>query len=276
MLIKRIITGIIGIILTVYIVHFGNWLFGGAVLILALTAWHEFCKAFRHMDTKLWYGVGLLAIAFLVGCAWIGSMEDAVAVILLTTLMVLGKAVLTHRKFTIQEACVTVTGIFYIGLSFAHLILLRWMDSGANVQGTFGEMSLGSSLVWVAFIGTWANDTFAFFVGSAFGKHKLCPEISPGKTREGFIGGIAGTVLCSVGLGVMFQFSLPYLAVLGVLIAVAATIGDLVESSFKRLTGIKDSGQILPGHGGVLDRFDSILFTVPLVYYYVQIFKIYE
>jgi len=78
-----------------------------------------------------------------------------------------------------------------------------------------------------------------------------------------------------MGLGMLFNFSLIHMAILGVLIALVATVGDLVESSFKRLTGIKDSGQILPGHGGVLDRFDSIMFTVPFVYYYVQIFKIF-
>lgn len=275
MLIQRILTGIFGMIATVYVVYFGDWLFGAAILALALIAWHEFCKAFGHMDTKLWYAIGILAVTFVIGCVWKGNSDETAAVMMITVLLVLGKSVLAYRTFSIRQACVTITGIFYIGLSFSHLILLRFMEAERSVQSVLGDMSLGSAFIWIAFVGTWASDTFAFFVGTKFGKHKLCPEISPGKTREGFIGGVFGSMLLSAGLGYLFGFSLVHMLVLGCLIAACATIGDLVESSFKRLTGIKDSGQILPGHGGVLDRFDSIMFTVPLVYYYVQIFKVY-
>jgi phosphatidate cytidylyltransferase len=275
MLIKRIITGIIGMIATVYIVNYGGPIFGGAVMLGAIIAWHELCKAFKHIDMKLWYGFGIITVAFVLGCAWIGNSRETLAVITIAMLIVFGKVVLDHKKFTIHNAAMTISGIFYIGLSFAHLILLRFTDNTIMIETNIGTISAGCALIWVAFIGTWASDTFAFFVGSKLGKHKLCPNISPGKTVEGFTGGMIGTVLALVGLAYLFHFPIIHMVILGILIAGVATIGDLVESSFKRLTGVKDSGQILPGHGGVLDRFDSIMFTVPLVYYYIHIFKLY-
>lgn len=275
MLIKRIITGIIGIITTVYVVNYGGPIFAGAVILCAMIGWHELCKAFKNIDTKLWYGFGMLTVAFILGCAWLGNTREVLAVMTISTLMILGKVVLDHKNFDINSAAITVSGIFYIGLSFVHLILLRFTDTTIMIETNIGTISAGCALIWVAFIGTWASDTFAFFVGSKLGKHKLCPNISPGKTVEGFTGGIFGTVGALIGLAYLFHFSIIHMVILGILIAGVATVGDLVESSFKRLTGIKDSGQILPGHGGVLDRFDSIMFTVPLVYYYIHIFKVY-
>ena len=123
-------------------------------------------------------------------------------------------------------------------------------------------------MVWVMFIGTWASDSFAYFAGRAFGSHELAPAISPNKTIEGFFGGLIGTIAVVVGLGWLLAMPLPQMAALGAAIAVLGTLGDLVESMMKRQTGIKDSGAIIPGHGGVWDRFDSVLFTAPLVYYY--------
>lgn len=261
-------------VLTAYIVHFGDWLFGFSVMLLALVAWHEFSEAFAHMGTNLWYTLGMAAVAFLVGCVWMGGADVVIGVMMAIILLTLSRAVLDHRRFTIQQACVTLTGIFYVGLSFSHLVLLRFMNQEIAIQSVFGEIPVGGAFIWIAFICTWASDTFAYFVGSRFGRRKLCPEISPGKTREGLYGGIAGTVLVAIGLGNLFSFSFVHMVVLGLSIALAATIGDLVESTFKRLTGIKDSGHIIPGHGGVLDRFDSMMFTVPLVYYYVQVFRL--
>lgn len=275
MLIKRIITGIIGIIATIYVVNYGGAVFGLSVILFAMIGWHEFFKAFKNIGIKLWYSFGMLTIVFLLSCAWIGNSQEFVAVLTISFLIILGKVVLDYTNFTLNHAAMTVSGIFYIALSFAHLILLRFTDDAVMIETAMGSISAGGALLWVAFVGTWASDTFAFFVGSRIGKHKLCPTISPGKTVEGFIGGIVGTILLLVGLAHLFHFSILHMSILGVCIAIVATIGDLVESSIKRLTGIKDSGQLLPGHGGALDRFDSIMFTVPFVYYYIHLFKLY-
>ena len=122
----------------------------------------------------------------------------------------------------------------------------------------------------MSFIGTWASDTFAYFIGSRWGRRKLCPEISPGKTVEGALGGLGGTLLVVGWLGSAFAgLQLEQALLLGCLIGVAAPVGDLVESRLKRYAGVKDSGAILPGHGGMLDRIDSLLFVVPVVYFYI-------
>ena len=105
-------------------------------------------------------------------------------------------------------------------------------------------------------------------MGSAIGSHKLCPTISPNKTVEGFLGSLVGTTASVAGLGVFFGLPVLEMAGLGLALSVLATLGDLVESVAKRYTGIKDSGNIIPGHGGVWDRFDSVLFTAPAVYYF--------
>lgn len=268
MLITRIITGIIGIVVTVWAVSAGgNW-FGGGIFLLALVGWHEYCRAFGKIGAMPWYVLGAIDIMLLLGCVWIGNEQELLAILTVTVLVVLGRIVLNHPNFTVERAAVTMLGILYLALPFAHLLLLRFMAPNMLLQTAFGPMEAGAALLWTAFIGTWASDTFAYFTGRAFGRRKLCPSVSPGKTVEGFAGGIFGTMAAMLGAGMVFDLSLIYMAPLGVLIALVATLGDLVESSLKRLTGIKDSGSILPGHGGVLDRFDSILFTVPFVYYY--------
>jgi phosphatidate cytidylyltransferase len=273
-LITRIVSGLVGMALTVFVVHFGSYVFGAAVFLLALIGWHEFSRAFANRGEKLAYITGMIAIVFLLGCAWLGNAEESVAVITVATLWILMQMIFRHRFFSVEQACLSIAGVMYVGMAFSHLLLLRF--TGADAFTALGSMTLpiGEALLWLAFIGTWASDTFAFFTGSFCGRHKLCPEISPNKTIEGFAGGLIGTVGITVLLGYLFSFSLIHMVALGILLALTATLGDLVESSFKRYTGIKDSGALIPGHGGVLDRFDSIMFTVPLVYYYVQIFDI--
>ncbi|MGL5269760.1 MAG: phosphatidate cytidylyltransferase [Selenomonadaceae bacterium] len=273
-MITRIITGIVGMGLAVYVIDFGSWLFSLTVLALAMLAWHEFARAFGNAEQKLSYLLGMAAIMFMIGCAWQGNSDETLAVLTVTTLLVMAEAVFFHQRFSIEQACVSLAGILYVSLPFSHLILLRFAGADFVLSSPLGNMTQGCALIWLAFLGTWASDTFAFFTGSFCGRHKLCPDISPNKTVEGFAGGMIGTVLVTAAVGSLFGFFWGHMIVLGILLAAVATLGDLVESTIKRHTGIKDSGSLIPGHGGVLDRFDSIMFTVPLVYYYVQIFNI--
>ncbi len=162
----------------------------------------------------------------------------------------------------------TLVGPFYLGWTLAHFVLLRQLASG---------------LIWVgvALLGTWAADTGAYFAGRAFGRKKLCPGVSPGKTWEGVAG---GTLLSLVAVAVLLALAEGYGfvkgpvgglpvwlhgVILGVLISAVAVVGDLSESFLKRGTGVKDAGRLIPGHGGVLDRLDSLVFSGPMVYYYV-------
>jgi phosphatidate cytidylyltransferase len=158
---------------------------------------------------------------------------------------------------------VLVMGVLYIGLSLSYLLLIRALPDGAL-------------LIFFVVLVTWAADTGAYIAGKSVGRHPLAPVVSPKKTYEGLAGGILLACLGAVMARSWFlpAFSLVDCLVLGVLLTLAGLIGDLAESAMKRRTGFKDSGALIPGHGGMLDRLDSLLFTGPAFYYYVAIVTI--
>lgn len=271
-MLTRIITGIIGIAAAAYVIQTGGLVFAVCGMLLAVGAWVEYCNAFDRKGYRPALLVGGLLIAGMCYSAWYGLDPDMLVTLMTGgTLLLFLMTVLLHGSFSVPSAAVSVAGVFYLGLSFAHLIGLRVMDHGfPAVSTSLGSFEPGCALIWTALIGTWASDTFAYFAGCAFGSHKLCPSISPKKTVEGLIGGMAGTTASVAGLGVFFDLNVLTMAILGLCICIVATLGDLVESVAKRYTGIKDSSHLIPGHGGIWDRFDSVIYTVPFVYYFVQ------
>ena len=268
----RIITGIVGIGLAAFVIQSGGLLFAAGGLVLALGAWFEYCNAFSRKGYSPAFLIGGLFVAAMCYAAYGGLDTGLLTMLSLGAVLVMFLlTVLLHGSFSVPSAAVSAAGVLYLGMSFAHLIGLRVMEHGmAPVETQLGVLEPGCALIWTALIGTWASDTFAYFAGSFLGRHKLCPSISPGKTVEGFVGGLIGTTASVAGLGVLFGFDVQVMAVLGLCICIIATLGDLVESVMKRYTGIKDSGHIIPGHGGIWDRFDSVIYTVPFVYYFVQ------
>ena len=159
-----------------------------------------------------------------------------------------------HRK--LSDAMATITGIFYVVFFSFHVTLVEQTDF--------------SNMVWLIVITAFGTDIMAYFSGYLLGKHKLCPKISPKKTIEGSIGGILGSVILSGLFGYFFMPEvLIHCMIIGVLGGIVSQFGDLTASVFKRKMGIKDYGNLIPGHGGILDRFDSVLFTGPMVYYYI-------
>ena len=269
-MITRIITGLIGIALAAYVIQAGGILFAGFALVLGLIAWFEYVRAFGERGMGLTLLTGFLGIAALWYTGWQGNIELMLAAATLTVAVVLLESVLLRSSVSIVDAVTSVTGILYIGFPFAYMVMLREWPDTRMITTQLGNFEFGCALIWIMFIGTWASDTFAYFTGSAIGRHKLCPSISPNKTIEGFLGSLVGTTAAVAGLGIFFGLPVQEMAILGLLIAVLATLGDLVESVAKRYAGIKDSGNIIPGHGGIWDRFDSVLFTAPLVYYFVK------
>ncbi|MBN2332074.1 MAG: phosphatidate cytidylyltransferase [Deltaproteobacteria bacterium] len=145
---------------------------------------------------------------------------------------------------------------FYLPFLFSHLLLL-W------------DLAGGRALVAMVFLATWGGDAFSYYTGTAWGRHKLAPQISPNKSIEGCLGGIAGAGLFSLLLAMAGLVPLSWygLVILGIIANLAGQLGDLFESYLKRLAGIKDSGKLIPGHGGLLDRVDSVLFAAPVIYY---------
>ncbi len=165
----------------------------------------------------------------------------------------------TERNFV--NISVNLLGTVYIGFMFAYILLLRFLpdQNGLNY------------LLFVQLI-TWSNDSMAYLVGVNFGKHQLLPKISPNKTIEGSLGGLAGGILAAYLLALIFKKPIPFMIFLSTVIVVVGQFGDLVESMIKRTAKVKDSGKFLPGHGGILDRFDSLLLTAPIIYYLVIYF----
>lgn len=168
--------------------------------------------------------------------------------------------VFARGKISFEKTAAVFTTILYVVITFSSIVALRYIEGGAYIY-------------LLVFLGPWVSDTFAYFCGRLFGKHKLIPEVSPKKTVEGSIGGIVFTavgfvlygIIIGAVTGVSFGFSPILLAVTGVIVSVISQIGDLSASLIKRYYGIKDYGFIFPGHGGVLDRFDSVLLTAPVL-----------
>ncbi len=272
MLGKRILTAVIGIPVAICVINYGEWLFAAAIVILTLLAWHEFYVMLKNKSITVFYSLGVAASIVILGCAWLGNSQEMMMVMFASTLLALMRVVISGTAFTLVDVAFSLLGIFYISISFAHLVLLRFTDQTVKLITSSGELSAGAAYLWLAFIGTWASDTFAFFIGSYFGKHKLCPAISPNKTIEGAVGGMCGSIIAITLLAVTFKLPIGHSIIMGILVGIAAPAGDLVQSAIKRFAGVKDSGQVLPGHGGILDRFDSILFAVPVIYYYMHAF----
>ena len=167
----------------------------------------------------------------------------------------------------LAAAAIAVLGALYCGGLLSHALFLRHLPG--VLMATDGLLVVALPVVL-----TWSSDTFAYFTGRRFGRRKLIPAVSPGKTVEGALGGVIGTMLVAA-LFCTLATGRPYIpdpfvgALLGLLVAMAAQVGDLAESLLKREAGVKDSGALLPGHGGALDRLDSLFFTLPVAYYFL-------
>ena len=236
--------------------------FGGPVLMLACVfiaamAVREFYNGFQAMGIKPCYNIAYVAILALYAIHMFTDEPEWYMLwffgCVVASLLYLFK--IEERK--LEDALATITGIFYIVFFSYHVVL---------VDQT-GEFSL---MVWMIVLTAFGTDIMAYFTGVFLGKHKLCPKISPKKTIEGSIGGILGSViLCGIFSWILMPRLLVHALIIGALGGVISQFGDLTASIFKRKMGIKDYGNLIPGHGGILDRFDSVLFTAPMVYYYI-------
>ena len=294
-MVVRIISGIVGIAIAAVIIQIGNLPFVAFTVLLSLIGWYEYAKMMKAKGIDITFVLGALTLIVMLCCAWLGSIEELMAVLTIGMLLIFLMTVILHGSVRPIDACASIAGVLYIGLPLAHLILLRFLDeehletkaNPISALSNLGDLSvvenavtslttfnldIGSALIWLLFICTWSSDTFAYFVGTAIGSHKLASSISPNKTVEGFLGGVLGTTAMAVVVGhILFDFPLIEMAILGSILAIVATFGDLVESVMKRFANVKDSGILLPGHGGMLDRFDSIFYTAPFFYYFVII-----
>ena len=266
----RVLVGVVFLPCIVLLCWIGGtplYVFVTLVVLFGLREYHGIAAA-RSLDPN-WF-IGVPAAFLLCLDAWLESGAHAVEI--LTALLLLTAAAEVFRTRTqshFNNIAATMFGVMYIGLLGSHLILLgRWpVDDPAVTE--WGERAIAPVLL--AFAIPWSYDAFAYFTGKLLGRHKLLPRVSAGKTVEGTIGGLFGAVGFMFALRyALFPFLGPlHCIVLGAAGGMIAQIGDLVESLLKRDAGMKDSSRIIPGHGGILDRFDSVFFAAPFVYYYL-------
>jgi phosphatidate cytidylyltransferase len=259
MLRKRIITALILIPLFMAMVWFGNpWFTIGVAIISILAGW-EFYRIARSLNVRPATYLGLFAILLLIICLYCPL--DSIRLIILAAATIASMIWAIFKKDkdkAFSDLIWTLSGILYIGL-----LLSYWPDIMALDNGKWWVFWLIISVV--------ACDVAAYFVGRTWGKHLMAPAISPKKTWEGAAGGLIASIIISILLGLLFGLTVPIweLMLLGILIGVIAQCGDLVESLLKRHAGVKDSGNLLPGHGGMLDRIDSYMLLAPIIYYVI-------
>lgn len=258
----RYLTAAIGIPLVLGVVWLGGLAFSIVIALLALASIRELELACRRAQAPLVGFLAYPALLLILGLTWSFAREgerlhaDAVWLWLLPVAALVAGVLFygKRRQITLVSLALTQLAVFYVGL-FAFIILLRLFPGG------------GWHLFLIVLFGVWASDTAAYFAGRSFGKVRLT-TLSPGKTREGLVAGILVTIAVCVGLAQAFGFGILHGLAIGALVALAAPLGDLIESFWKRELGAKDMGAVLPGHGGILDRCDSLLLASFMVYLY--------
>lgn len=293
----RTIVALIAAPLIIGLVIVGSWWFWLFAQALAILALKEFYDLGKHTTASPQRIVGYVG-SFLVGVYFMfadAAPEALVrllfpALVLMFVLSVLIIELLRNKPHPLWNSSITVFGVLYVGAFLTSLIGLRMTFNNGSIlekpvlapfltglspaERLISGDKWGAWLVFATFIGIWTCDSLAFFAGKAFGKHKLFPRVSPNKSWEG---AIVGFLSSSAVFVVLAHYLLPFLppfhaALIGALVGIIGQFGDLVESLFKRDAGVKDSSNIIPGHGGVYDRFDAAMFVAPVVYLYVHFF----
>ena len=259
MLKDRVITAAIGIPIIVLAIWFGHPWFSIFVALAALAGTYEFYRMAGLQRTEPLMYLGLLwSLALVLGCHYLGCDVLPLVVGVATLVSLICLLPRPSRETAFRNWAWMVAGAFYVGWMLSYWLNLRGLEGGRN-------------WVYLGMFTTFANDTGAYFIGRAIGRHKLAPAISAAKTWEGAIGGLMSAIVAAVVIAIILPLTFQYweIMLLGLLVSIFAQLGDLVESLLKRNMGVKESGKLLPGHGGVLDRFDSLIFVGPVVYYYL-------
>lgn len=244
-------------------IYFSDWTFQGLWLFVSIVCAYELSNM---IDKK--YGSSLTGSVFLktaipssfffIGLLYLNQYIDLDSILVFTVVATM--TVFIHGTFADVKNPVKNILAPLISMAYVSIPLLMLADL-ADINGTYNNL-LAIGLIFLI----WANDTGAYFVGSKFGKHKLAEAVSPNKTWEGFFGGLILSTLVGLLVAKICDFDLVNWGIFGAAAGIFGTLGDLFESSLKRYTGVKDSGNIMPGHGGLLDRFDGFFFLIPIIW----------
>lgn len=255
----RLISGIVLVIVLIVAVGYGGNILFGLLAVISLIGLSELYKVVRVQDKLLGFAGYLAAVSYYV-MLYAGGMQHMMPLTIAFLVLVMAVYVFSFPKYQSEQVMTTFFGLFYVAVMLSYVYQTRMLSDGGVV-------------VWLIFLSSWGCDTCAYCVGMLIGKHKMAPKLSPKKSVEGGIGGIVGAAL----LGAIFALAmnqwggaqaspLQYAIICGVG-GMISQVGDLAASAVKRNHDIKDYGKLIPGHGGILDRFDSVIFTAPVIYY---------
>jgi phosphatidate cytidylyltransferase len=255
----RVLVSVLAIPVILAVSYFGSYFFLFFVLMISLISFFEFSKLVRHknMYTNLW--LGLLSVFFFVTNSY-QKMVDNYTSLLLFVAVVCVIELFRNKSSALMNLGATLLGILYIGLFSAALVSIREFY-------VFSNYLFGGLLMISIFAAIWICDSAAYYIGSAFGKHKLFPRVSPNKSWEGAAAGFVFAIVAMIAAKLILLDFLSWGSVIGIgiIIGILGQIGDLIESLFKRDSGVKDSSELIPGHGGIFDRFDSLIFSAPFI-----------
>lgn len=256
----RVISGAVLVVIAAIVLYAGGYVTGITTLLLSLGGMLELLRVYDLHKKLPGYIAYISAVVYYAFIAF-DMTEYIMPIIIAFVLLELACYVISFPKYKDADIEATILAFIYVTVMLSYVYQIRLMKQGL-------------ALVIMIFICSWINDTCAYFVGVLFGKHKMSPKLSPKKSIEGLIGGIAGAAIVSAVYSYFidrYVFSLgasPLIfAIIGAAGAIVAVIGDLTASAIKRDNEIKDYGRLIPGHGGIMDRFDSIIFTAPIIYY---------
>ncbi len=262
----RLISGIVLVAIAVLVIPLGGWPLTALLAAVSVIGMSELFQIEQMQTAAPAVTAYLGACVYYVLCMLGASAPAQGMVLALTVIAVLAVYVFAFPKFKARQVITAVFGLIYVAVFLSFVLKLRNMDGGAY-------------LVWLIFLASWGADTCAYCVGMLFGKHKMTPVLSPKKSVEGAVGGVIGAALLGALYGVIFgeklQMARPVLdlVILCAGGALISMVGDLAASGIKRDHGIKDYGKLIPGHGGILDRFDSVILVAPVIYYLAQILR---
>ncbi|MBS3810254.1 MAG: phosphatidate cytidylyltransferase [Halanaerobiales bacterium] len=258
MLLKRIISGTLGVLIFILAIYWGNFpffIFISLVTILALKEFSQITQTNSSFSLIL-SGMLFLVVSYL-NLIYQYDFHLEYFFILILLIFFYENYQKDDLRNILQNISINIFAVIYIVFGLIYFIYLRNLDL--------------QFALWIALIGTWLTDIAAFFVGKYYGKKKLAPKISPNKTIEGALGGIVTSFLFIIAITLYLDIFSGIWVIYGILLPMIAVVGDLFESAIKRAVDVKDSGDLIPGHGGILDRFDSLFFTIPFTYFYLSL-----
>ena len=257
----RLLSGIVLVILALFFIISGGNILWCSTLVISLIGLYEFYRVFKIQTSSIGYEGYIVTILYYLSLSFIPN-EFMFLVLVGGFIALLACFVLQYPKYQAGEIMAAAFGVFYVSIMLSYIYQTRMLEDR------------GAYLVWLIFLCSWGSDTCAYCLGVLFGKHKMAPILSPKKSIEGAVGGVVGAALLTALYCYIFRTQMDVtnteilILSLGACVgALISMIGDLAASAIKRNYDIKDYGKLIPGHGGILDRFDSVIITAPIIFY---------